>query len=162
MDLVDQLRYLVLAAQREGSRRLSAALRPLGTTPAQAEVLTVLREVGRPLSVRELGGLLVCETGSPSRLARSTVTAGWVEPVADETDGRVTRLRLTAHGRHTADRVAQVEAGFREAFAGTLPDAAALQPVIEVLRSVVADGPSGQALARRRAGLAERGVVAGR
>ncbi len=87
MDRVEELRYLVLAAQREGSRGLADALRPLGVTPAQAEVLTVLRSAGRPLSVRELGELLVCETGSPSRLTRSVVAAGLVRSGTDDADG---------------------------------------------------------------------------
>ena len=51
----DELRYLILAAQREGSRRLGEALRHLDLTPAQAEVLDVLGaaspgEAGDPLA----------------------------------------------------------------------------------------------------------------
>src|SRR5689334_9636120 len=58
-----ELRYLILAAQREGSRRLAAALRELDLTPAQAEVLDVL--TGRePITLAALGRLLVCEAGS--------------------------------------------------------------------------------------------------
>ena len=33
MDSVEELRYLVLAAQRDGNRMLAAQLRPLGLTP---------------------------------------------------------------------------------------------------------------------------------
>jgi DNA-binding MarR family transcriptional regulator len=150
VDRAEELRYLVLAAQRQGSRRLTEALRPLGATPAQAEVVTVLRESDRPLSVRELGGLLVCESGSPSRLARSVVAAGWAELVPDNADGRVTRLRLTSAGVQVAHEIAAVEATFHRALADALPDAAQVDRVIELLRAVVADDPAGIALARRR------------
>src|SRR6266700_3672007 len=76
VDTVEQLRYLVLAAQRDGNRALAARLRPLDLTPAQAEVLTVLAGADRPLTVRQIGEQLVCEPGSPSRLVASLVTAG--------------------------------------------------------------------------------------
>lgn len=151
MDRAEELRYLVLAAQRQGSRRLTEALRPLGATPAQAEVVTVLRESDRPLSIRELGGLLVCESGSPSRLARSVVAACWAELVPDDADGRVTRLQLTRAGVLAAREIAAVEAAFHEALTDSLPDPALVDQAIELLRAVVADGPAGSALARRRA-----------
>ena len=44
---VEELRFLILAAQREGNRMLSHALRPLGITPAQAEVLRLLQITSR-------------------------------------------------------------------------------------------------------------------
>ncbi|HEY3337775.1 MAG TPA: MarR family transcriptional regulator [Propionicimonas sp.] len=151
MEAVEELRYLVLAAQRDGSRRLAESLRPLGLTPAQSEVLTVLATSPGPLSVKELGELLVCETGSPSRLARSVVDAGWAEPVANERDGRVTRLGLTTRGQAIATQIAGVEHAFHEQLAATLGDPAALEGLVEALRCVVGEGPAGRALARRRA-----------
>src|SRR3954451_20095746 len=78
MKVDEELRYLVLAIQREGNRLLAAELRPLGITPSQAEVLRVLRDHG-PLTLNALGGLLVCETGnSPSRLVDCLVAQGLV------------------------------------------------------------------------------------
>lgn len=150
MDRVEELRYLVLAAQRQGSRRLARALRPLGVTPAQAEVLTVLREAGRPLSVRELGDHLVCEPGSPSRLARSIEAVGLIASGADEADGRVTALRLTDRGREVAAGVAIVERAFHTALAASLPDDGTVEAIVVTLRALVADDPAGRALARRR------------
>ena len=38
MQPVEELRYLMLAVQREGNRTLTEALRPLDLTPSQAEV----------------------------------------------------------------------------------------------------------------------------
>src|SRR6266496_116610 len=67
VQLAEEFRYLVLTAQREGNRILTEALRPLDLTPSQAEVLRVLQE-HQPLSLIALGELLVCESGSPSRL----------------------------------------------------------------------------------------------
>lgn len=151
VDRIEELRYLVLAAQREGNRRLTEALRPLGVTPAQAEVLTVLAGSHEPLSVKELGALLVCETGSPSRLTRTVVAAGWAEQVPDEADGRLTRLRLTPSGADLAARVAEVEKAFHGQLAAALPDDGSTERTVRVLRSLVAGGPAGAAIERRRA-----------
>lgn len=147
---VEELRYLVLAAQREGSRALTDALRPLGVTPAQAEVLTVVRAATGPLSVREIGELLVCETGSPSRLVTNLITAGLLHGTRDVTDGRITRLSLTAAGRRTARQVLATEREFERHLASGIPDDPALDVVVDFLRRFVADSPSGRALARRR------------
>src|SRR3954469_1839470 len=78
MEPIEELRYLVLGAQREGNRVLTELLRPVGVTASQAEVLAVVR-AGGPRPVREIGERLVCETGSPSRLVASMVDAGLLE-----------------------------------------------------------------------------------
>lgn len=153
MDRIEELRYLVLAAQREGSRRLAEALAPLDVSPAQAEVLTVLAGAPGPVSIRELGELLVCETGSPSRLARTVVARGWAATVPDDDDGRVTRLSLTPAGLALVAAVREVEAAFHDRLAATLAaarSADALDDAVTLLRAVVAEGQAGRALARRR------------
>jgi aspartyl-tRNA synthetase len=73
---LEEAALLILAAQREGNRLMAAALRPLGVTPAQAEVLQVLAD-RQPLTLTGLGELLVCESGTnPSRLVDRLVSAG--------------------------------------------------------------------------------------
>src|SRR5436189_5649367 len=77
---VEELRYLILGAQREGARALADLLRPAGLTAAQGEVIAVLQEAKRPLTLREIGERLVCEAGSPSRLVASMVEDGLLQP----------------------------------------------------------------------------------
>src|SRR5215208_3595333 len=98
MEGVEELRYLILGAQREGARALADLLRPAGLTPAQGEVLSVLREAGRPLTVREIGDRLVCEGGSPSRLVASLVDAGLIQRGGREGDRRAVELSFTPPG----------------------------------------------------------------
>lgn len=50
MEPIEELRFLILAAQREGSRFFAEALRPWHLTPPQAEVLRVLQD-HEPLSL---------------------------------------------------------------------------------------------------------------
>lgn len=143
----NRLRLLVLALQRDLHRALGDALRPLGVTPAQAEVLAVLAAQA-PLSLQALGERLVCETGSPSRLVDGLVRAGWVARLPDPDDGRQVRLGLTPAGQAQAAAVAAVEADFEAELAGLL----AGQPVRqanEALWRLARLLPSGRALRRR-------------
>src|SRR5215207_4991905 len=120
MEPIEELRYLVLAAQREGARMLAELLRPIGLTPAQAEVVAVLRDAGRPLTVREIGERLVCEGGSPSRLVASVADAGLLQRGERAGDRRAVELSLTAAGRAAAGRVAGVELDVHERLAEAL------------------------------------------
>ncbi len=94
----DQLRYLILAVQREDGRRHATRLRAAGLTPAQAEVLEVLA-ASAPLTLAELGRLLICETGSPSRLVDTLVQRGLVTRTPGDRDRRVVSLGLSPAGR---------------------------------------------------------------
>ncbi|HKI98662.1 MAG TPA: MarR family transcriptional regulator [bacterium] len=147
MSPLNQFRYLVLAAQRDGNRLLAEALRPLGVTPAQAEVLTVLAG-GQELSLQALGERLVCETGSPSRLAAAMVAAGWLQRRTAPEDARRIVLSLTPAGTGQAAQVAAVEHEFLAELEALLVDAP-LAAFNETLWRLVAHLPSGKALRLR-------------
>jgi len=148
--VAEELRYLILAIQREGNRLLAAELRPLGVTPSQAEVLRVLRDHG-PLTLNALGGLLVCETGnSPSRLVDRLVVQGLVQRDTDPDDRRYLALSLTAEGKALSKRIVAAE----EVLHDSIEQLVAGQPVdetITTLRALAGAFPAGEALARRRA-----------
>jgi DNA-binding MarR family transcriptional regulator len=147
MERADELRYLILAAQREGSRLFAEQIRPLGLTPSQAEVLSVLYEV-QPLSLIELGSRLVCETGSPSRLVDGLVKAGLVERIASSTDQRKVSLTLTPAGEQLHAQVAVVEQQFSK-LVSSWGEQADVEAVMRALWQFVRDLPAGRALARR-------------
>lgn len=144
----EELRYLILAAQREGNRLLAQALRPLGVTPSQAEVVRVLQERG-PLTLNGLGELLVCESGnSPSRLVDRMVATGLVRREVAAHDRRHVELSVTSEGARLGRRIIEIENALYRSI-----DAAAegrdVQEVLGFLRAFVGDLPAGQALARR-------------
>jgi MarR family transcriptional regulator, organic hydroperoxide resistance regulator len=149
METVEELRYLVLGAQREGARTLTELLQPAGLTPAQAEVIAVLRDAGRPLTVRELGQRLVCEGGSPSRLVSSVVAAGLIERGERPNDRRAVALSLTSAGRRAADEVTAAERQLYAWLAAALSDREATA-LVRGLRKLVAGRPAGDAIAWRR------------
>lgn len=149
MRVAEELRYLILAIQREGNRLLAAELRPLGVTPSQAEVLRVLRDHG-PLTLTALGELLVCETGnSPSRLVDRLVAQGLVQRDTDPDDRRFLTLSLTTEGKRLSRRIVACE----ERLYRTIDDLVGdnpVEPTLQTLRSLAGAFPAGQALARRR------------
>src|SRR3954466_13520951 len=111
MEPIEELRFLILAAEREGSRFFAEALRPWHLTPSQAEVLRVLQN-HEPLSLIALGNLLVCEVGSPSRLVQGLVEDGLVQRLPSVTDKRMVTLTLTELGKGIAAKVVALEAQF--------------------------------------------------
>ena len=150
----EELRFLILAAQREGSRGLSAALAPLDLTPAQAEVVRCLADFG-PMSLRELGAMLVCESGSPSRLVDSVVKRAIVTRTEDAADRRSVTLALTAEGKRLDRAVRKVEEALYEQIGGQL-GADTIAKALALLRPLVAGSAGGEAIARRKSAEGKR------
>ena len=135
-------------AQREGNRQLSLALRSLNLTSSQAEAIRVLGEFG-PLSLRNLGELLICESGTnPSRLIDRLVTAGLVERDESPHDRRRVTLSLTKEGQRADKEVRLIE----EQFYRQIEDLSAgieLEANIEFLFALSSGTPAGIALKER-------------
>ena len=149
MTPAEELRYLILALQREGNRLLAAGLRPLKLTPSQAETLRVLAD-HQPLTLTGLGELLVCETGdNPSRLVDRLVKTGLIRREVDPGDRRHVNLTLTPAGQQKAREVATVEAQLHSAIE-SLVAGQPLDQTLTLLRSLASAFAAGQALARRR------------
>jgi len=144
----EQVRYLVLAAQREGSRRLIRELREIGLTPSQSEVLRILGDHG-PLSLTGLGELLICESGTnPSRLVDRLVGAGLVERVVAADDRRQVTLSLTGagHEMEAAVRIVEERLYLDLDIASVGVD---VRPVLELLGRLSAGEHAGNALEKR-------------
>jgi DNA-binding MarR family transcriptional regulator len=147
MQPAEELRYLLLAVQREGNRMLTEALRPLDLTPSQAEVLRVLQE-HQPLSLIALGGLLVCETGSPSRLVNGLVEGELITRLPSTTNGRMVTLTLTAKGQEKSQQVGALEKAMYQMMTQILTGTS-LPELNALLWRFVEGRPTGEALARR-------------
>ena len=145
----EELRFLILGAQREGSRALTAALAPLELTPAQAEVVRCLADTG-PISLKALGELLVCESGSPSRLVDTLVNRDIVERREDSTDRRQVVLMLTAQGKKLDRAVRKVEDAMY-AQIGPQLGGEGVAAALQLLRPMLAGSLPGNAIARRKA-----------
>lgn len=144
----EEFRFLILAAQREGSRLFAELMRPLGLTPSQSEVLRVLHD-HEPLSMAELGELLVCETGSPSRLVNRLVESGHVVQKPSETDSRKVKLTLSQLGQLTATQIIAIEEKLYTSLDSMLIGAP-VEEMKELLWRLIDGKPAGQALIKRK------------
>lgn len=150
MRTAEHIRYLILAAQREGNRQLMASLSQIDLTPAQSETLRIIADHG-PLALKELGDMLVCDSGtSPSRIVDRLVAAGLVHRGAGEHDRRQIRLTVTREGRNKADHVRAIENGLYDAMDSAL-NADDMDTLIRVIRILTFDSPAGNALEKRLA-----------
>ena len=104
----ETFRYLILAVQRQGHKLLKGYLRGIGITPSQAEVMSILKNK-QPLTLKELGQLLICEDGSPSRLVERMVKEHLIERIKDKHDSRYVRLALTPLGNEKFELLTKAE-----------------------------------------------------
>jgi DNA-binding MarR family transcriptional regulator len=146
----EQVRYLILAAQREGNRQLTAALTRVGLTPAQSEALRILEDHG-PLALKEIGDMLVCDSGtSPSRIVDRLVAAGLARRDAGEHDRRQVRLTITPLGQEKSAQVRAIEDHLYDAIDTTM-SADDQETLLRVLRTFTDGSPAGTALSTRLA-----------
>jgi MarR family transcriptional regulator, organic hydroperoxide resistance regulator len=148
---VDPLVELVLcvkAAQRELERRMNDAMRPLGLTGAQADALVVIRQAG-PLSLQELGELLIAEAGHPSRLVDRLVEAGLVDRRPANDDRRRIVLSLTAAGRRQVKQIQTARDGVLELGRQLVGDRD-IEPALGLLRDLLQYSSFAELIARRR------------
>ena len=148
MDPLLELAFAIKATQRELERRMNDAVRPLGLTAAQADALVVIGAAG-PLSLKELGDLLIAESGHPSRLVDRLVEAGLVARSAAPDDRRRHELSLTAEGRRLERRVQEARAGV-VALARRLIGDRDIRPALSLFADLLEHTPYAGFIERRR------------
>jgi MarR family transcriptional regulator, lower aerobic nicotinate degradation pathway regulator len=115
-----------------GRVAMEAALRPYDLGATQWYVLYQLAEDG-PTMQRDLLRLLQIERATLSVVVNSLVRKGLVEQVADHTDQRQKRLRMTAAGMTLWDELPDLSFIHTAAFEGI--DDAELAIAVKVLRT---------------------------
>jgi MarR family transcriptional regulator, organic hydroperoxide resistance regulator len=148
VDPLFELALSVKAAHRELDQRINEAVRPLGITAAQADALVVIGQAG-PLSLKELGDLLIAEAGHPSRLVDRLVEGGLVERRPSGEDRRRVELSLTAKGRRLEKRVLAAREEVMDLGRRMLGDRD-IVPALELLRHMLQVSPYAELIARRR------------
>jgi MarR family transcriptional regulator, organic hydroperoxide resistance regulator len=148
VDPLYELALLIKAGQRELERRTNEVMQPLGLTGAQADAIAVLAQAG-PLSLKELGELLIAEAGHPSRLVDRLVAAGLVDRRPADDDRRRIELSLTANGRSLEKQIQRARADLF-ALARSLIGDRDLQPVLDFLRDLTQYSSFRDLVERRR------------
>jgi DNA-binding MarR family transcriptional regulator len=115
-----RLVYAVSAIMRKVSDR---ALSPWGLTVAQAPVLVILRETGRPMMITEVARALLLETPSVTTMVDRLTERGLVERVKDPKDRRKTLVALTKKGDELVEAIREPGKQLEEELFGALkPD----------------------------------------
>jgi len=112
-----RLVYAVSAIMRKTSDR---ALAPWGLTVAQAPVLVILREAGRPVMITEVARRLLLETPSVTTMVDRLTERGLVERVKDSKDRRKTLVTLTRKGKRLVDSIREPGQQLEEEMFGAL------------------------------------------
>jgi DNA-binding MarR family transcriptional regulator len=138
----------IKAIQRELERLANEAMRPLGLTGAQADALVVIHQAG-PLSLKDLGELLIAEAGHPSRLVDRLVEAGYVERRPAGDDRRRVELSLTPSGRRLVKRVEEAREGILVLTRQLVGDLD-IEPALKLVREFIGHTSYAELIARRR------------
>lgn len=148
MDDLFEFALSIKAIERELDRRFNELVGPLGITAAQADALVVIGQA-EPLSLGELGELLIAEGGHPSRLVDRLVEAGWVDRRTAGGDRRRIELSLTPQGRKLARRIEDARENVKELGRELIPEAE-LQRTLKLFRKLLTQSEFGDLIARRR------------
>lgn len=148
VDQLLELAMMIKAGQREFERRTNEAMRPLGLTAAQADAIVVIGK-SQPVSLKELGELLIAEAGHPSRLVDRLVESGLVERRGAEDDRRRVELSLTPEGRRLKARVLRAREQALE-LGRALIGHRDLEPALALLRELAQYSEFAELIARRR------------
>ena len=149
IDPLYEISLSVKAASRELEHRVADLMRPLGVTAQQADAIYVIAK-SEPLSLKDLGQLLIAEGGHPSRLLDRLVAAGWVarEPAGE--DRRRVVVTLTPAGRELYE---QIEANRQTLidFARSLMTDVDVDAALHFFRELLQHSDYADLIARRRA-----------
>ncbi|MGT2749532.1 MarR family winged helix-turn-helix transcriptional regulator [Streptococcus orisasini] len=140
-----QFRYLFRSAERSAMKELSRLLEPLGITPNQGEVIVVLGKHA-PLSLKELGNLLICEEKSPSRLVQSLIKKGLITKERSANDGRSSLLSLTTAGQELLPKVEECESAFDQKLEKQYPE---IEMLTQSLKAYITGSSYEEKLKRR-------------
>lgn len=148
MDAIEEFGLLLKALARETDRRINDLLRPLGITASQAEALQLLDRYG-PLSLGELGALLIAEGGHPSRLVDRMVASGLLQRESASDDRRRIEISCTPRGRELAREAHEHKEGFRAWMRDQL-DGLDLSATTTLLEACLVDTPLAETVRQRR------------
>lgn len=113
LKLENQLCFPLYAAAKEVIRRYRPLLDPIGLTYTQYITMMAMWEHKR-LTVKELGELLLLDSGTLTPLLKKMETKGWIRRERNDIDERKVTVSLTTSGEELHDTVAQVPVKMRQ------------------------------------------------
>ncbi|UQS83333.1 MarR family winged helix-turn-helix transcriptional regulator [Bombilactobacillus thymidiniphilus] len=145
---IELLRFLLKSCEREGLANFNNLLKELKITANQAEVLTVLDTYG-PMSIKNLGQLLICERQSPSRLVSSVINKGLARTIPYQKDKRVNLVQLSSAGQQLIPILRQKNAEFNASIKQKIKNPEQITELIKILSFYLKNTESYAKLAHR-------------
>jgi DNA-binding MarR family transcriptional regulator len=138
----EQLAYIELQRAAQACvRTATAALKPFGLTPAQFNVLRILRGAGAPLAASRICERMIHDDPDLTRLLDRLEAAGLVAKARDGRDRRVMNVTITAQGLRTIAKASAAVSGcLTDRFASLGPQR--LATLAALLREVRESRPS--------------------
>ncbi|MDF7669193.1 winged helix DNA-binding protein [Lactobacillus sp. ESL0703] len=142
------LRFLIKGSERESMRIFNNMLADYSITANQAEVLMILSQVG-PLSLKEIGQLLICEKGSPSRLIQSLVNKNLVSKTTNKIDQRKNVLTLTKKGEELIPKINEVNHQLNTLISNRINNEDTIDQLITVFKNYLSGTETGKKIKLR-------------
>jgi DNA-binding MarR family transcriptional regulator len=135
-ELATRLRVAVTRLNRKLRQQALA-----GLSPAQASALGTVNRLGSP-TLGELAAMEQVQPPTVTRLVTTLESAGLVARETDGADRRVVRVRITAEGRRSLQRIRTLKNAFltRRLAALDPADKAQVEDLTRLLEHLVADG----------------------
>lgn len=145
---VELLRFLIKGSERESTSIFNNMLSTYELTTNQAEVLLILFQSG-PLSLKELGQLVICEKGSPSRLVQSLIKKDFVDKLVDKKDRRKSVLSLTEKGKLLIPDINEASHRLNVSILHQIDDVSSIDQLIKIFKTYLIRTDSGAKIKRR-------------
>lgn len=145
---IEILRFVIKSCERESIGIFNNLLNDLNLTANQAEVIEVLNSYG-PMSVKNLGDLLICERKSPSRLVQSLIKKGLLCKTTSKEDKRISLISLSKQGKKLLPEIKKRDAQFNKIIEQHLSSSDEVKELTKVLISYLKGTESYDKLQRR-------------
>lgn len=136
MKLIEELRYLIKAVDKEGEQVYSKLLEPFDITPSQNEILKLLA-IKDGLSISQIGEMLICGSENPSRLVDRLVKKGLVMKKKNLDDTRINNIFISSKGKNLLSKTLVVEEKFNIQIEKNLKDKIEVEKLINILQTQV-------------------------
>lgn len=129
MKLIEELRYLIKAVDKEGEETYSKLLSSFDITPSQNEILKLLA-IKDGLSISQIGEMLICGSENPSRLVKKDL----VKKVKNLDDTRISNIFISSRGKNLLKKTLVIEEEFNNEIEANLKNKIEIEKLIDILK----------------------------
>lgn len=149
MNKIEELRYLIKAADAEGEQTYRKKLSVCNITPTQNEILKILSNQ-KPLSINQIGDQLICGSDHPSRLIQRMIDKELLSKEEDRSDYRKTLISITDEGKKMLEKTREIEEKFNHELEQMIDSDEVIMIFIKILTDQIKGTKASQKLEKRK------------